>query len=455
MSDEIRANTGTTLKIGPFLDQTNASEGESGEDIDQADVRLSKNGGNFAQKNDATANAPHDEHGFYDVTVDATDTNTPGRLLVSINLHADGNALPAYARYMVLTEHAYDMKYGTEGSGGGIQMMKVWYGTFAAADATTITMGNDAAAAAIYEGARVMVALESGTNCTGRNYFGTVGAARVITVDPAFSADAGDTPSGTMIGAVYAAPKSPTASVATTQLADGHLVAAKFGADCITAAKIADNAISSEHLATDAISADAVADGAITAGTLAGDCITAAKIADNAIAAEHLATDAITTDALADGTITAAKIGADAITNAKIANNAIAAENLATDAITTDTLADNTITNAKIANNAIAAENLAADAITSAKIADDAISSEHLNTGVLTASAFAANALVAATFATDSITSDAFAASAATKIIDDFETQSQADPSGFHVNAMEINSVDLTGDGDGTPIGAA
>lgn len=81
-----------------------------------------------------------------------------------------------------------------------------------------------------------------------------------------------------------------------------------LGADAITAAKIADDAFSSEHFATDAIGADAVADGAIDAGALGADCLTSAKIADDAIAAEHLADDAIGAAAIATDAI-----GSDAL----------------------------------------------------------------------------------------------------------------------------------------------
>ncbi|MGB2807998.1 MAG: hypothetical protein WBC22_09665 [Sedimentisphaerales bacterium] len=57
---------------------------------------------------------------------------------------------------------------------------------------------------------------------------------------------------------------------------------------------------------------------------------------------------------------------------------------------------------------------LANNVITAASIADNAIAGEHLN------------------------------ATAVTKIIDDFETQSQADPTGFHVNVKEVNGTAQT-----------
>ena len=47
----LKADTAVTLKIGPFLDDSDGKTAETGLTIAQADVRLSKNGGDIAQKN--------------------------------------------------------------------------------------------------------------------------------------------------------------------------------------------------------------------------------------------------------------------------------------------------------------------------------------------------------------------------------------------------------------------
>lgn len=99
---------------------------------------------------------------------------------------------------------------------------------------------------------------------------------------------------GSVAGNVDGSVASVTAGVS---LADGAVTAAKLGADCITNAKIADNAIAVEN----------IKDAAITAAKLAGDCITNAKIANDAIAVENIK----------DAAITAAKLAADCITSAK------------------------------------------------------------------------------------------------------------------------------------------
>lgn len=44
----LKQSTAATIKVGPFLDSTDGDTAETGLTISQADVRLSKNGGNMA-----------------------------------------------------------------------------------------------------------------------------------------------------------------------------------------------------------------------------------------------------------------------------------------------------------------------------------------------------------------------------------------------------------------------
>lgn len=100
----LKQSTSITIRIGPFLDEDDGKTVETGLTISQADIRLSKNGGAFAQSND-TGGATHDESGWYYLTLDATDINTLGRLLV--NIHESG-ALPVWREFMVLPANVYN-----------------------------------------------------------------------------------------------------------------------------------------------------------------------------------------------------------------------------------------------------------------------------------------------------------------------------------------------------------
>jgi len=103
----LKADTAVTLKIGPFIDDTDGKTAETGLTITQAEVRLSKNGANIAQKNEAT-NCTHDELGIYGCPIDTTDTNTEGRLQLWV--HKSG-ALPVFHEYMVVNANVFDSLY--------------------------------------------------------------------------------------------------------------------------------------------------------------------------------------------------------------------------------------------------------------------------------------------------------------------------------------------------------
>jgi len=100
----LKQSTSITVRFGPFLDETDAKTAETGLTISQADIRLSKNGGDFAQTNDA-GGATHDENGWYYLTLDATDTATLGRLNVAVH---ESGALPCWTEYMILPANVYD-----------------------------------------------------------------------------------------------------------------------------------------------------------------------------------------------------------------------------------------------------------------------------------------------------------------------------------------------------------
>lgn len=109
----LKANTAVDVLIGPFLDDTDGNTAETALTISQADVRLSKNGQNMAQKGDATA-ATHDELGYYNCPLNTTDTNTEGTLVISVH---EAGALAVRHECMVLSEAAYDSLFAAKDTG--------------------------------------------------------------------------------------------------------------------------------------------------------------------------------------------------------------------------------------------------------------------------------------------------------------------------------------------------
>lgn len=101
----VKQSTATILKLGPFVDSTDAVTPETGLSIAQADIQISKNGGAFAQTSDASPTTTHDADGWYPIPLTATDTNTLGTIKVQV---AMSGALPVWAECMVLPAVAYD-----------------------------------------------------------------------------------------------------------------------------------------------------------------------------------------------------------------------------------------------------------------------------------------------------------------------------------------------------------
>ncbi len=110
---DLRANTAVDVLIGPFIDDTDGNTAETGLTISQADVRLSKNGQNMAQKNDASA-AAHDELGYHNCPLNTTDTNTEGNLVLTVH---ESGALPVRHEFNVIAEAAWDSLYAAKDTG--------------------------------------------------------------------------------------------------------------------------------------------------------------------------------------------------------------------------------------------------------------------------------------------------------------------------------------------------
>ena len=110
MTQWLKQSTAVTIKMGPFLDDTDGKTQKTALTISQADIRLSKNGGTLAQSNNS-AGATHDANGIYGVPLDTTDTNTLGRLKVFIQ---ESGALPVWQEFMVVPANVWDSMFGAD-----------------------------------------------------------------------------------------------------------------------------------------------------------------------------------------------------------------------------------------------------------------------------------------------------------------------------------------------------
>jgi hypothetical protein len=230
----LKQSTAVTIKLGPFVDSTDGVTAETGLTIAQADVRLSKNGGNMAQKNESTS-CTHDEIGWYDCPLDSTDTNTLGILHVMV---AESGALPVWARFVVLAANIYDslisdsdelQVHANEITAGLITATAIADGAITAAKIATNAIDADA------------IAADAVTEIQN----GLATAAALATVDSNVDAILDDTGTSGVV------------------LANDAITAAKIAANAIGSSEIADGAITAAKIATDAIDADALAADAI------------------------------------------------------------------------------------------------------------------------------------------------------------------------------------------------
>lgn len=104
MDNILKQSTSVTIVMGVMVDSTDGNTPETGLTIAQADIRLSKNGGAYAQSNNV-AGATHMETGKYSVPLDTTDTATLGK--VRVDIHVSG-ALAVWREFTVVPANAYD-----------------------------------------------------------------------------------------------------------------------------------------------------------------------------------------------------------------------------------------------------------------------------------------------------------------------------------------------------------
>ena len=114
MEGLLKQSTTYTFRIGPFVDDGDGTTEETGLSLGQSDLKLSKAGGAFAQTSDSSPTTTHDEDGWYQCPLTATDTDTLGQL--TIKIHKTG-ALPVYKDFTVVTAAVYDSLINNTGVG--------------------------------------------------------------------------------------------------------------------------------------------------------------------------------------------------------------------------------------------------------------------------------------------------------------------------------------------------
>ena len=114
---ELQANTGIDVRIGPFLDVGDGFTPETGITLGAADEAelLKTNGAATVSIAARTWAAVTSCDGWYDLTLTTTDTNTEGQL--SIVVQDDSVCLPVHCHFMVMAQASYASKYTAKDTG--------------------------------------------------------------------------------------------------------------------------------------------------------------------------------------------------------------------------------------------------------------------------------------------------------------------------------------------------
>lgn len=283
MAMHLRQSTAAqAVVIGPFVDSTDGNTAETGLTIDAADIRLSKNGANIVGKN--SGGGTHDELGYYTITLDATDTNTVGRLQLMVH---EAGALPVYHEYEVLEEAAYDAIYAASAD--------------PKADINVATIDANAITATAIA-ADALTAAKIATGAFTAAKFAADAITSTVIADNAITANKIAT--GALTAAKFAANALDAVWSTTTRLltAGTNIVLAKgvgiTGFNDLSAAQVnaeVDTAITDAQLATAAAVADLPtnAELAIALGTADDAVLAAVAVVDSNVDAIKVKTDAL------------------------------------------------------------------------------------------------------------------------------------------------------------------
>ncbi len=118
MAQWLREDTAAVISFGPFVDMTDGVTYEVGlvSALDHAStgIMLSKNGGALTIRHATVTASTYDKRGHYLVTLDTTDTNTPG--LMRVEFSEPATCLSVWQDYMVIPQTIYD-SYCTASAG--------------------------------------------------------------------------------------------------------------------------------------------------------------------------------------------------------------------------------------------------------------------------------------------------------------------------------------------------
>ena len=180
MAIALRYNTASQeVALGPFVDSVDGVTSETGLTISNTDIKLHKAGAtSLANKN--SGGATHMAGGVYYTVLDATDTDTVGPLVITVQ---ESGALAVRVECEVLSQAYYDAKFGAallpvnttliEGSDATDQLAAAASGSLVAADVAEALVAMNLGGTA-QGGAAGSITLAAGASGSNDTYNGRV-----------------------------------------------------------------------------------------------------------------------------------------------------------------------------------------------------------------------------------------------------------------------------------------
>lgn len=202
-------------------------------------------------------------------------------------------------------------------------------------------------------------------------------------------------------------------TIVRSLIADKAINSDKINTDAVTEEKIKNGAVTENKIYKLSVSESKIKDGAVTENKLATNSVTNLKIKNDAVTEEKIKNNAVTTDKIAqraiinghiaDGTIQDAKMFPKTLTNASIKNETIIESLLATDSVTENKIKANSIKTKHIAELQVQTLQLGNKAVTKEKIADKAIVDTHFSKNTINADKLLNGSITEVQLDTDSV----------------------------------------------------
>lgn len=275
MARWLKQSTSADVPIGPFVDATDGVTAETALTITQPDIRLKKNAGAWAQKA-AAQTLTHEENGNYEVTLDATDTDTVGLLRVHV---AESGALPVWEDFLVVPGIVYDSLFPAA-AGNPLPLFGIldWGTAQASAAGTLVHRAGLSLADDIPNGATEFVYSGTGAG-QPRAVHDFVGATDTTSISPNWTT----TPDTTSLYVTYATPpgstSTPLPANVTQWLGTAAATPTVAGVPEVDATHYLGSAAPALVGGRFDASVGAMAANTLTATAINADAITAAKVA--------------------------------------------------------------------------------------------------------------------------------------------------------------------------------